>query len=577
MALEKNIQEQINYWLSDDFDTETQNALQELIASQNEEELTDSFYKNLAFGTGGLRGIMGVGANRINKYTIGKATQGFANYLKKTYTDQTIKVAIAYDSRNNSKAFAQITADVFAANGITVYIYHELRPTPQLSFTIREMKCQGGVVLTASHNPKEYNGYKAYGSDGGQLVAPADQQVIDEVNAIASMKEVLFSGNSELIHVVGEELDQKYRNALKSISLDNGFVKEQKNLKIAFSSIHGTGITQVPPTLSLWGFENVHIVEEQAEANGNFPTVVYPNPEEQEAMTLLLNQAKEIDADLGMACDPDADRVGLVVKNHKGEFVLLNGNQIGALLCNYILTRKKEDNALQPGDYMVRTIVTTDLIDQIGKSMNVPVFHTLTGFKYIGQMITEKAGNERFLVGGEESYGFMVGELCRDKDAISACAFLAEMTAYYKSNGKSLFEALTDIYAEHGFYKEKLKSLTKKGKKGAEEITQLMDQLRQSPSSTLGGEQIETIIDYQKGEATQIATNATSKVNMEKSNVLQFITKGGSTVSVRPSGTEPKIKFYCSAKAPFGDMNGFDALNDRMDEAIDKMINDLVG
>ncbi|MFY0673392.1 MAG: phospho-sugar mutase [Bacteroidia bacterium] len=577
MNLEPQIQEAVNIWLGTGYDTETQNRIKQLVDNKDEKAIIDAFYKKLEFGTGGLRGIMGDGPNRMNRYTIGAATQGFANYLNKTYPKGGIKVAIAYDSRNNSDVFAKLTADVFSANGIKVYLYEALRPTPQLSFTIRELGCQGGVVLTASHNPKEYNGYKAYWNDGGQLLTPHDKNVIDEVNAIASVSEIKFEPNTDLIEMVGEEMDIKYRNALKGLSLNDGFVEAQKDLKIVFSSIHGTGITQVPDTLKLWGFENVHSIAEQAEPNGNFPTVVYPNPEETEAMTLSLKKAKELDADIAMACDPDSDRVGCAVRNQHGDYVLLNGNQIGSLLVHYVLNRKAEKGEFSGKDFVVRTIVTTALIDQIADKAEIPVYHTLTGFKYIGDLITKLEGKEKFLVGGEESYGYMVGDLCRDKDAIVSCAFIAEMTAYYKNQGKSLFDALLDMYAEYGFYKEKLVAIKKEGKEGAEAISSMMSDMRANPPATLGGSKVSIIKDYKTSESKNLETGAIEGIDMPSSNVLQFITEDGSTVSARPSGTEPKIKFYCSVNTELTDKAKYDALAQELDAKVDALMGDLIG
>ncbi len=577
MNLEPQIQEAINVWLTEGYDAATQQRIKGLIDSNNEKEIVDAFYKKLEFGTGGLRGIMGDGPNRMNKYTVGAATQGFANYLNKTYPKGGIKVAIAHDSRNNSDVFAKLTADIFSANGIKVYLYEALRPTPQLSFTIRELGCQGGVVLTASHNPKEYNGYKAYWNDGGQLLTPHDKNVITEVNAIASVSDIKFEPNTNLIEMIGEEMDHKYRNALKGLTLNDGFVEAQKDLKIVFSSIHGTGITQVPDTLKLWGFENINVIEEQAEPNGNFPTVVYPNPEEKEAMTLSLNKAKELNADIAMACDPDSDRVGSAVRNQNGEYVLLNGNQIGSLLVHYVLSQKATKGGFLGNEFVVRTIVTTALIDEIAKKAGIPVYHTLTGFKYIGDLITKLESKEKFLVGGEESYGYMVGDLCRDKDAVVSCAFIAEMTAFYKNQGKSLFEALLDMYAEYGFYREKLVSITKKGKEGAEEIAAMMTQMRQNPPATLGGSKVVVIKDYQTSESKNIATGAVESIDMPKSNVLQFITEDGSTVSARPSGTEPKIKFYCSVNTKLTDKSKYDELAHELDVKVDALMGDLIG
>lgn len=576
-TLDSQTQKAVENWLNGDYDQETKARIQHLVDENNEEALTDAFYKKLAFGTGGLRGIMGDGPNRMNKYTVGAATQGFANYLNKTYPGGGIKVAIAHDSRNNSDSFARITADIFSANGIHVYLYEALRPTPQLSFTIRELGCKGGLVLTASHNPKEYNGYKAYWNDGGQIVSPHDTNIIDEVNAITSVGQIKFEGNEELIELIGAEMDERYRSALAKLSLDDGFIARQKDLGIVFSSIHGTGITQVPATLEKWGFTNVSTVEEQSEPDGNFPTVVYPNPEEQEAMTLTLNKAAELNADVAMACDPDSDRVGAAVKDANGQYILLNGNQLGSLLVWYVLNRKKALGHLKGNEYVVRTIVTTALIDKIAEKAEVPVYHTLTGFKYIGNLITQLESTEKFLVGGEESYGYMVGDLCRDKDAVVSCAFIAEMTAYYKDQGKSLFEALLDMYKEFGCYREKLVSIKKEGKTGAEAIAQMMTDLRANPPKSLGGSQVAEIKDYLNATALNTADGTATKIDMERSNVLQFITTDGSIVSARPSGTEPKIKFYCSVNTSLENPADYDGLITQLDSKVDALMGDLIG
>ena len=573
---ETSVRDNLNNWLNGAYDAETKERIKQLLSNNQDKEIIDAFYKKLEFGTGGLRGIMGDGSNRMNRYTVGAATQGFANYLKKTYPNEEISVAIAYDSRNNSDVFSGITADVFSANDIKVYLYEALRPTPQLSFTIRHFSCKAGVVVTASHNPKEYNGYKAYWNDGGQLLSPHDKNVINEVNAISSVDQIKFERKAENIEMLGADMDEKYQDALKSLSLNDGFVEKQHDLGIVFSSIHGTGITQVPATLQKWGFTNVHIVKEQAEPNGNFPTVVYPNPEEKEAMTMALNLAKDLNADVAMACDPDSDRVGTAVKNLDGEFELLNGNQIGSLLVHYVLMRYKEKHGFKGNEFVVRTIVTTALIDEIAQKAGVNVYHTLTGFKYIGGLITSLDNQEKFLVGGEESYGYMVGDLCRDKDAVVSCAFVAEMTAYYKNQGKTLFEALLDMYAEYGFYKEKLVSITKKGKEGAEEIAQMMTDLRANPPMSLGGSKIACIKDYKIAKSTNLLNGEVEDISIEKSNVLQFITEDGSTVSARPSGTEPKIKFYCSVNAQLNNHQEYNAVNKQLEAKIEALMGDLL-
>lgn len=535
-------------WLKSPIDEHTKSEIQRMIDNSDHTDLIDSFYKDLEFGTGGLRGIMGAGSNRINKYTIGMATQGFSNYLLKSFSGQQIKVAIAHDSRNNSRYFAETTAAVFSANGIKTYLFEDLRPTPELSFAIRELGCQGGVVLTASHNPKEYNGYKAYWNDGAQLITPHDSNVIDEVNNIAGIEDVNFEKNDSLIEEIGKELDEKYLTRIQDICLSPEAVKNQKDLNIVFSSIHGTGITLVPPILEKLGFTNVNIVEEQAEPNGDFPTVVYPNPEESEAMSIALKKATETQADIIMATDPDSDRVGIGAKNLRGEYQLLNGNQTGALIVNYLLAKWQENKKLTGKEYVVKTIVTTELIGDIAKKYNVKQYDTLTGFKYIAALIGELEGKETFIGGGEESYGYLISDFVRDKDAIASCAIIAELTAFYKDQGKSLFDVLTEIYLEHGQYLEGLVSITKKGKSGADEIKEMMKNLRQNPPKKLAGSNVLRLLDYSSLIDKNILTNETVTINQPNSNVLQFLTEDGSKISARPSGTEPKIKFYFSVK-----------------------------
>ncbi len=575
--LDKDIQKKIEDWLTPSYDEGTRKAVQDLIDNNEETELTDSFYKDLEFGTGGLRGIMGVGSNRMNKYTIGKATQGLANYLKKQFPDQEIKVAVSYDSRNNSQAFGKLVANVFAANGIKVHLFTALRPTPMLSFAIRHFGCQSGVMLTASHNPKEYNGYKAYWNDGCQLTAPHDNNVIDEVNAINAVNDIKFEGNTHNIIPVGDEIDQLYIDANKKLSIHPEAVLAQKNLKIVFSPIHGTGITIVPKMLEAWGFENVSVVAEQATPDGNFPTVIYPNPEEEDAMALAKKKGEEIDADLVLATDPDADRVGIAVKNNKGEFQLLNGNQIGSLLVYYVLSAKSELKQLGSNPYIVKTIVTSNLQADIADHYGVKHYETLTGFKYIGELITNLGDSAQYLVGGEESYGFLVGDLVRDKDAPNSCAFLAEMTAYFKTKGKTVYEVLLDIYKEFGCYQEKLISLTKKGKAGAEEIQAMMNGLRHNLPTILGGIKVKEIRDYQLSQTTDMSTGERRAISLPKSDVLQFITVDGDVISARPSGTEPKIKFYCSVKENLTDTADYVDVQTVLEEKVDRMMKDTVG
>ena len=575
MQLEAATQNTINEWLNGNYDQQTKDEIQQLIDKDASTELTDAFYRSLEFGTGGLRGIMGAGSNRINKYTIGTATQGLSNYLLKKYPGEQIKVAIAHDSRNNSDYFAGIAADVFSANGIHVYFFKALRPTPELSFAIRELGCRSGVMLTASHNPKEYNGYKAYGADGGQFTSPDDTMVMDEVAAISSIDEVKFDRVEGSVELIGEEIDQLYLDKITELSVSPEAIARQKELKIVYSPIHGTGITLVPKALEQFGFTNLTLVEEQSTPDGNFPTVVYPNPEEKEALTLALKKAKEIDADLVLATDPDADRVGIAVKNNDGEFVLLNGNQTGSLLINYLLTAWEEKGKLDGDQYIVKTIVTSNLIEEIAKAKNVTFYNTLTGFKFIGQLITRLQGKKTFIGGGEESYGYLIGELVRDKDAIISCAFIAEMTAFYKDKGSSLYDALLDMYVEYGLYKEELVSLTKKGKTGAEEIKAMMEKFRSNPPVTLGGSKVSLLKDYELGIETDLSTGEKTKLDFPKSDVLQFITEDGSIVSARPSGTEPKIKFYCSVNAPLADKAAFEAEDKALGDKIKSLMEDL--
>lgn len=564
LKLDKNIEYKVNQWLSDAYDAETNAFVKKLVNEKRTDDLIEAFYKDLEFGTGGLRGIMGVGSNRINKYTLGKATQGLSNYLKKTYPNEQLKVAISYDSRNDSDTLAKLVADVFSANDILVYFFAEMRPTPALSFAIRELGCHSGVMLTASHNPKEYNGYKAYWKDGGQLVAPHDSNVIDEVNAIENNNQIQFIAKEENIKLIGSEMDDLYLKKIKELSIRPDVVKRQHDLKAVFSPIHGTGITLVPPAYKIWGFTNLMLVESQAKPDGDFPTVVYPNPEEEEAMSLAVADGRKKEADLITATDPDADRVGVAVRNNKGEYQLLNGNQIGSLLIDYVLSSKDEQGVLRDNDYIVKTIVTTSLIEKIAENYGVTCYDVLTGFKFIGELMTQKEGKETFLVGGEESYGYLIGDLVRDKDAVISSVFIAEMTAYHKDQGKTVFDALLDLYLKYGYYKEKLIALTKEGKSGAEEISNMMIKLRENPPKTLGGIAVAEVKDY-----------ATGIAGLPKSNVLQFITVEGDVISARPSGTEPKIKFYCSVKGKLNSRDDFDKVSQELDDKLDRIMADL--
>lgn len=521
-------------WLSEEYDEQTRNVVKNLI-DNNPKELEDSFYRMLEFGTGGLRGIMGVGTNRINKYTVGMATQGVANYLKENFKIlPQIKVAISYDSRNRSKEFANITANVFAANGIKVYLFDALRPTPELSYAIRYFKCQGGVMITASHNPKEYNGYKAYWEDGAQITAPHDTNIINEVKKITSLGQVKFSGGEGNIEIIGEEVDAAYLKDLSSLHLSPEAVKHNSNLKIVYTPLHGTGVNLVPRALKEMGFTDIYTVKEQNVSDGNFPTVKSPNPEESSALEMAVALAEKVGADLVMATDPDADRVGVAVRDNSGKIVLLNGNQTASILSYYLLRRWKELGKLNANTYMVKTIVTTELLADMAKAYGVKIYNVLTGFKYIAAVVRENEGKATFIGGGEESYGFNVGEFVRDKDAVIACSLMAECAAWCADNEKTVYQLLMDIYKEFGMYKESLLSVTKKGKEGSEQIQALMSKFRANPPQEIGGSPVVKVIDYNKPEET----------GLPKSNVLQFYAQDGSVVSVRPSGTEPKIKFY---------------------------------
>lgn len=568
------IQEKVNVWLNGNYDQETKNEITR-IQKENPDELTESFYRSLEFGTGGLRGIMGVGTNRMNKYTIGMATQGYANYLKKSFPNQQVKVAIAYDSRNNSPLFAEITAKVFAANGIKVFLFQSLRPTPELSFTIRQLGCQGGVVCTASHNPKEYNGYKAYWDDGGQLVPPHDINVMKEVEKIASVDEVKWGGGESNISMIGKDMDEAYMSMVKGLSVYPEIISKQHNLRIVYTPIHGTGIKLVPEVLQRFGFSNVHVVDEQATPDGNFPTVVYPNPEEAEAMSIGLKKARELDADIFLGTDPDADRVGIAIKDKGGNWVLMNGNQTASLAFNYMIEARKAKGIAQANDMVVKTIVTSDLIDAIAKQSGITCYNVLTGFKWIAELIKEKEANENYVIGGEESYGLMIGSKLRDKDAVSAVAILCEMAAYEKNQGKTLFDKLLDIYLQHGFYKENLISITKKGMNGQKEIADMMETYRKNPPQKINNSPVIQLLDYELKTGKNLQTGETWEIKLPQSNVLQFILEDGSKISARPSGTEPKIKFYFSVNDKLYDKNDFEKVKVALDERIEAIIKDM--
>ncbi|HEY0068191.1 MAG TPA: phospho-sugar mutase [Flavisolibacter sp.] len=567
------IEQKVNHWLNGNFDEDIKNQIRAL-QQNGGEELADAFYRSLEFGTGGLRGLMGAGTNRMNKYTVGMATQGYANYLKKNFPGG-VKVAIAHDCRNNSRFFAETTAKVFAANGIKVFLFEDLRPTPELSFAIRHLGCQGGVVCTASHNPKEYNGYKAYWDDGGQMVPPHDKNVIAEVEKILDVEDVKWTGGEENIQVIGKEIDDVYIAMVKGLSVYPEVISQQKDLKIVYTPIHGTGITLVPRVLEEFGFKNVHVVEEQSRPDGNFPTVVYPNPEESEAMSIGLRKAQELDADILLGTDPDSDRVGIGVKDNEGNWVLMNGNQTAVLAFNYMIESRKEKGIAQPNDMVVKTIVTTDMIDVIAAQNGVKCYNVLTGFKWIAELIKEKEGQENYVIGGEESYGLMIGSQIRDKDAISAVALLCEMAAYEKSKGRTLYQKMLDLYAQYGYYQEDLISLTRKGRNGQQEIADMMENFRSNPPQELAGSRVVELLDYHKQVKTDLRTGETSPIQLPKSNVLQFITEDGSKISARPSGTEPKIKFYFSVNTRIGSAGEFSSARGKMQEKIKSIISDM--
>ena len=535
-------------WLTSEFDEQTRNEVKGLMENADKTGLIDAFYKDLEFGTGGLRGIMGAGSNRMNIYTVGMATQGLANYLKKNFANlPQIKVAVCHDCRNNSRLFAETVANIFSANGIKVYLFDDMRPTPECSFAIRHFGCQSGVNITASHNPKEYNGYKAYWEDGAQVLAPHDKGIIDEVNKV-KVADVKFEGNPQLIEIIGEEVDKIYLDMVKTISIDPAVIERQKDLKIVYTPLHGTGMMLIPRSLKLWGFENVHCVKEQMVRSGDFPTVVSPNPENGEALTLALRDAKEIDADIVMASDPDADRVGMACKNDKGEWVLINGNQTCLLFLYYIITNRIKTGKMKPNDFIVKTIVTTEVIKKIADKNHIEMRDCYTGFKWIANEIRKSEGKQQYIGGGEESYGFMAQDFVRDKDAVSACSLLAEICAYAKDQGKTLYELLMDIYLEYGFSKEFTINVVKPGKSGADEIKAMMEKFRSNPPKEIAGSKVVVAKDYKTLEQTD-ANGVVTKLHMpETSNVLQWFCEDGTKVSVRPSGTEPKIKFYLEVK-----------------------------
>ena len=575
-TLDKQIMERAEIWLNGAYDDATKQQIQYLI-DNNTKELEDSFYKDLGFGTGGLRGIMGVGSNRMNRYTVGMATQGLANYLKSNFTEEQIKVAIAYDSRNNSKLFAERVADIFASNGFLVYLFDELRPTPELSFAIRELKCHSGVVITASHNPKEYNGYKAYWNDGAQVTAPHDTNIITEVAKISSIEQILTGQNSENISILDEKFDKIYLDRIKDrVSLSPTEVAEHKDMKIVYTPIHGSGVKLVPDSLKNFGFTNIITVPEQCVIDGNFPTVASPNPEERSTMKMAIELAAKEGAELVMATDPDADRIGIAIRDNNGEYVLLNGNQTCVLLTYYLCRRWSDLGKINGNQYIIKTIVTSEMIPNIAKAFNIEYYNCLTGFKYIAEIIRNNEGTTKeYIGGGEESFGFLPGDFVRDKDGVSSCSLVAEAAAWAKSNNTTLFDLLKELYVEYGFFKEGLVSVVKKGKDGQEEIAKMMLDYRTTPPKTICGSDIATIKDYQSGESLDVKSGSKTIMKIETSNVLQFITVDGTIISVRPSGTEPKIKYYFGVCASLSSVDKFEEQNTLLDAKIELMKQEL--
>ena len=549
----KSCEAKAEAWLSSSvYDAATQTEVRKMLDNPDKTDLVESFYQNLEFGTGGLRGIMGAGSNRMNIYTVGAATQGLANYLNKCFKDKgQISVVVGHDCRNNSRKFAEISADIFSANGIKVYLFEDLRPTPEVSFAIRHLGCQSGINLTASHNPKEYNGYKAYWDDGAQVLAPHDTAIIDEVNKV-TVEDIKFKGNKDLIQIIGEDVDKVYLDKVHTLSIDPEVIKRQKDLSIVYTPLHGAGRTLIPASLKEWGFENVHCVPEQMVKSGDFPTVVSPNPENAEALSMAIELAKKIDADIVMASDPDADRVGMACKDDKGEWMLINGNQTCLLFLYYIIKNRIATGKMQPTDFIVKTIVTTELIKAVADKNKIEMLDCYTGFKWIAREIRLREGKQQYIGGGEESYGFLAEDFVRDKDAVSACSLLAEICAWAKDQGKTLYDILMDIYVEYGFSKETTVNVVKPGKSGADEIKAMMDNFRANPPKEIGGSAVSLTKDYKTLKATDAKGNVTALDMPETSNVLQYFTEDGTKISVRPSGTEPKIKFYIEVKGEMG-------------------------
>ena len=568
------IRKRAQAWLGSEFNEETRKEVSEML-DKDEKKLIDAFYQDLEFGTGGLRGIMGAGTNRMNTYTLGMATQGLSNYIIKQCGQKGISVAIAHDCRNNSRLFAESAADIFSANGFDVYLFESLRPTPELSFAIRYFGCQSGVVITASHNPPEYNGYKAYWNDGGQVVAPHDEAIIEEVRNIRSVKEIRFNGKKEKINIIGKEIDDAFLKEVIKMRLNPEVIDKNSSMGIVYTPIHGSGVKLIPPALKLFGFKNIISVPEQEKPDGNFPTVKSPNPEEPGALKMAIEKAVSTGAELVMASDPDADRLGIACKNKKGEFVLLNGNQTGVLLTYYILSQFREKNKYKGNEYIIKTIVTTELMDRIAQKHNVRCYNVLTGFKFFADLIRNLEGKEKYIGGGEESYGFLPGDYVRDKDAVGSCALIAEAAAWAKSRGKTLYEMLIDIYLEYGLYKEKLINVVRKGAEGAAEIKAMMVAYRNNPPKTINGSKVVKINDYETLESTNSLTGKKTGIELIKSDVLQFFLEDGSKISVRPSGTEPKIKFYFSVNCTLNSASAFEETEKKLDQRIEGIIKDL--
>ncbi|HNR42799.1 MAG TPA: phospho-sugar mutase [Bacteroidales bacterium] len=569
-----DIRKRAEKWLGNEFNEETRKEVRWML-DNDEKKLIDAFYQDLEFGTGGLRGIMGAGTNRMNIYTLGMATQGLSNYIIRECGDSPVKVAVAHDCRNNSRYFAETAADIFSANGFEVYLFESLRPTPELSYAIRRFKCQSGVVITASHNPPEYNGYKAYWNDGGQVVPPHDEGVIAEVRKIRSVSEIRFNGNRDLIRIIGKETDDSFLNELLKVRLNPEIIARHSGLGIVYTSIHGTGGILVPPALKLFGFTNVRTVPEQDIADGNFPTVKSPNPEEPAALAMAIQKANETGAELVLATDPDADRLGVAVRNDKGEFVLLNGNQTGTLLTWYILSQYREKNLYKGNEYIIKTIVTTDLLDRIAEKHDVKCYNVLTGFKYFAELIRNLEGREKYIGGGEESYGYLPGDYVRDKDAVGSCALVAEVAAWAKDKGMTLYSLLRKIYSDYGLYREKLINIVRKGKEGADEIKAMMNGYRDTPPTVINNSRVVKIDDYELQMSANCITGEKSRLGLVKSDVLQFFLEDGTKISVRPSGTEPKIKFYFSVHTGLASPDEYEKTCEILDRRISDVINDM--